>query len=874
MLQIYCSQCGGLLEFQAGHSIAYCKHCGKKIVIPRGYTELESSFNYAMEARLRRDFVSATQAYTEIIKEHPQSAAAYWGRALSTYGVEYQSIGDGKYRLVCHRMNVVDFTQNRDVQQALSLAKEEERQQYAVEAEKIGALQKAVYEYAASTAPYDVLIHVNPTNLVAREKAMEISRALKASGLRSFCPAQDLSGISRQDWEPMLYHGFATADHMIYVAVKPADFSEEMVFDAERFLRLKAEQQRNADSKQKKLILAIHGVNEYTDIPDSLFDGADERVYLHDVNVVSLLCDLVSGQGKEYGEALRQETGSHEDYEYSNLIRQAKLALESGDFDKASDLYDEILDFNSMESQAYWGMLLAEYRCSNEEELIGKGKSIRNNIHYKSALAFATEREQQTFRQVADEVDKMAAIYRKQKEEKERQEREQEREREKKDQEIEAARVQKKQQEEKARKKSSAIMKIFAVIVVICVIAGGLAYRQYAKTTGELNALYEEATSLYNQKKYSEAANKFRKLEDYKDSAEMLVQSLSMAKIQPFYELKEIGVANEDLKSAVSTLKSMLDYIPEAQAVLDDWLAQGHQCLAEGDIVEAYRILNAFGEEIPGMRDWIFQVQYSGVFSLASGDRLAIIDQETGAVASVNCDGLTFEDGEAKAVALAPSGESAAVVRADGTVYVTGALEGAKVSRWSDMVHVQITDQQVVGLTSDGKLYSAQEGLLAKDIVRYSLHGKEVLAVRSDGTVYHNVDSVQEQLDHWTDMVVVVERSIMGDRVIHGLTKDGLLKKLSYTSDSRVKETDIVSGLLTLVSGFNGERVGTGYSVGYIEDSKFEKEGSGHWMLYYDQTLVVKLDGQIAAVECDDADLLQFIEEHKVRIPTYTMPEE
>ncbi len=874
MAKIYCPQCNGQLQLQPGQRIAVCQNCRHEVVVPRGYTELESSFNYAAEARLRRDFNSAVQAYAEILKSHPRSAAAYWGRALSRYGVEYQPIDSNQYRLVCHQATNKTFAEDADVIQALELAEGEERIRYLVETDRITELQKDVARHAAVTAPYDVMIEANAASLEAMDLAEQIRRALNASGLRALCPALEMQNVPRQEWEPMLYHGFSTATVMVYVAVGPEDFSADMVFDAERYLTIKAQAQREAASQVPRLILAFSGLNEYEDIPDSLFDGADERMNMSASDAVSALCDLVGNTGVDYQNVLRKEAAGNNNYEYTNLLSQAKLNLEAGDFDNAMQKYNSILDFNPTESQAYWGLLLAEFGCRNEEELIQKGQPLLENSNYKSALAFANERERQTYQQAATKTDEMAEVYRHRKEEQRRRQQQENEERAAAEHELETARQRKAEQEQRAKQKGKMILAIFAVIVVIVGIGVGLAYRNYAKTTGVLEERYQEAISLYNQKNYYKAASAFANLEDYRDSVNMHEQAISMGRTQEFYELKgKWRRAGESLSETVKEMKSILNYVPEAQQVLDDWLADGWEEFEQGNYMEAYRILACFGEEIPNLQEWCRELQNACLVSVAAYDRLAIIDKETGKVASVNCYDLSFEDGEARSVSLSPDGISAVVVRADGTAYVTGFREDeADVSKWSNMVSAKMSDDIAAGLTVDGVLYSSSKGRLAEDIVSYAVYGKDVLGVRSDGTIYHSVQKIEEALNQWTGVVAVGESAVMGDRIVHAILEGNRYMRGGFDGAEMIREKELMgSGARSLIVGFNGCLIIDCYNgTREYSGNEYEAGGSGFFGTYFRYPVLVDLDGTITAEDSTNTALIEFIQNHKVYIPSYS----
>ena len=142
MLRIYCPVCNGLLRLEDGQKEAVCVNCGTRVAVPQGYTEAESSYLFAAEAMQRRDFEGAYQTYTEILSAHPEQAEAHFKRALALYEIEYQEIGEGRRRLVCHQAGKANFLGNADVKQALELSEGTQKELYEKQAAEIHLLTR------------------------------------------------------------------------------------------------------------------------------------------------------------------------------------------------------------------------------------------------------------------------------------------------------------------------------------------------------------------------------------------------------------------------------------------------------------------------------------------------------------------------------------------------------------------------------------------------------------------------------------------------------------------------------------------------------------------------------------------------------------
>ena len=70
-------------------------------------------------------------------------------------------------------------------------------------------------------------------------------------------------------------------------------------------------------------------------------------------------------------------------------MKRGALALEDGDWDAANGFYEQVLNENVEESRAYFGMVLAYYNVSTEDELYNGYYDYTQNNHFKKAQRFA-----------------------------------------------------------------------------------------------------------------------------------------------------------------------------------------------------------------------------------------------------------------------------------------------------------------------------------------------------------------------------------------------------------------------------------------------------------------------------------------------------
>lgn len=770
MIRIYCPVCYGSLELSEDQQTAVCKNCGRVVRVPKGYTELESSFLYALEARKRQDFQTAGDTYTQILRQHPDNAAAYWGRALSRYEIEYQSLPGGQHRLICHQAEKEDFAADPDVRKALELAEGAEKEEYLQERDAIGALQKEVSRYAAVTRPYDVIIlgGENPDSVL---QTANVEMMLKTAGLSTFCPSLELTEASELETEARMFRAFSTASTLVYVAAGKDSFPEEALFQVKRFLRRKAGLKREAARQAPMLLLAFDSLDEYEDIPDLLFDGCDEKLQMALPDFGENLCSRIQAHVENYGKALRAEAGSHDNYEYSNLLKQARLSLEDGNFEKAKRQYDAILNFNPQESQAYWGLFLASWKCRQEKELIRMGGRFRQNVNYRNAVAFASERERQTYQSVIEEAEKSAGIQERQKKEAEQEQKRLEEERRKKQKEVEEGRRRKAEQEEKARRRAKKRLYILTAALAVVLLGAGALYVRHVRTVGPLENQYKEAMNLYASREFSDAAQLFEQLEDYKDSRSMYTQSMVQFNNDRYASVLSNGENLVTRDSHISILRDLLDYVPEAQDVLDGWLEEGLAYYEEGKITEAYYALRGFGTEVPEYVELWRDLICRGLISSSENYGIAAIMTD-GSLAYYGEGGLDFEGGVHRSVSLSRSGFSGGAVRGDGTVYLRGNVAlTADVSSWTEMVCIAVTDEAAAGLREDGTLWGSWSGApLAEGIRRFTFENDVVMGVRRDGTVYSSSEALNSALADWTNISYAIAA---GPESAVGVTAEG-----------------------------------------------------------------------------------------------------
>ncbi|NBI31167.1 hypothetical protein ERL59_19730, partial [Chengkuizengella sp. YPA3-1-1] len=113
-------------------------------------------------------------------------------------------------------------------------------------------------------------------------------------------------------------------------------------------------------------------------------------------------------------------------------------------------------------------------------------------------------------------------------------------------------------------------------------------------------------------------------------------------------------------------------------------------------------------------------------------------------------------------------------LKSDGTVVTTGDDSYTSTSRWTDIVQVDITEQNAVGLKSDGTVVVAINRSSDfpvenwTDIIQIDIKSSTIYGLKSDGTVIATENSATEVVENWTDIV-----QISTDTALVGLKSDG-----------------------------------------------------------------------------------------------------
>ena len=385
-----CKMCGGDLNPAPGESVTECEFCGTKQTVPNQDNEKKLTlFSRANRLRFGCEFDKAAGIYESIISEFPEEAEAYWGLVLCKYGIEYvDDPATGKKIPTCHRSSFDSVLDDPNLEQALENADAMARLVYRDEAKAIEELRKNIIEVSSREEPYDIFICYKETTpdgnrTVDSVLAQDVYDALTEKGYRVFFSRVTLEDKLGQEYEPYIFAALNSAKLMLAFGTDYEYYNAVWVKNEwSRFLKLMAQ------DKGKYLIPCYKNLNPY-DMPKEF-----AKLQAQDMGKVGAMQDLLRGIEKILGgkktEAAPQAVAVPAAAAASTapLLKRTFMFLEDGEFTRADELCEQVLNQNPECAEAYLGKLMAELNVRQREELKDCEKPFTDSKNYQKAMRF------------------------------------------------------------------------------------------------------------------------------------------------------------------------------------------------------------------------------------------------------------------------------------------------------------------------------------------------------------------------------------------------------------------------------------------------------------------------------------------------------
>ena len=378
MVSFKCKMCGGELEIIEGSTVCECEFCGTKQTVPTADNEKKMTlFNRANRLRFNNEFDKAAGVYESIVADFPEEAEAYWGLVLCKYGIEYvDDPATGRKIPTCHRSSFDSVFEDSNFDMVMEYADAISRRVYRDEAKQIEEIRKGIVEVSSREEPYDIFICYKETDPEGNRTldsviAQDIYNALTEKGYRVFFSRISLEDKLGVEYEPYIFAALQSAKVMLAVGTDYEYYDAVWVKNEwSRFLKLIA-------AGEKKTLIPVYKNLDAYDMPKEF-----ARLQAQDMGKVGAMQDLLRGIDKIFGrdgnKPVAQNTNAIDpgisvlNAQTAALLKRGNMALEDGDYTRANDLFEQVLNNDAECGSAYWGKVLCGYQVSTTEILAKK----------------------------------------------------------------------------------------------------------------------------------------------------------------------------------------------------------------------------------------------------------------------------------------------------------------------------------------------------------------------------------------------------------------------------------------------------------------------------------------------------------------------
>ena len=391
MATFKCKICGGALEIDSTQSVATCEYCGTKQTLPKLDDERRANlYDRANHFRRNNDFDKAMGIYENILNEDNTDAEAYWSIVLCRYGIEY--VEDPSTHKPVPTVNRAQFTSifdDEDYKSAIANADGYQREIYEEEAIAINEIQKGILSISQKEEPFDVFVCYKETDASGRRTqdsvlATELYHELTREGFKVFFSRITLEDKLGVAYEPYIFAALHSAKVMVVLGTRPEHFNAVWVKNEwSRYLAL------IKNGAKKTLIPAYRDMDPY-DLPEEF-----SHLQAQDMSKLGFMQDLTRGIKKivetDAPRATVKETivATAATINVAPLLKRAFMFLEDGDFDRANEFCEQVLNQDPENAGAYLGKLMAELCVKQQADLANCAEPFDNNKNYQKTVRFA-----------------------------------------------------------------------------------------------------------------------------------------------------------------------------------------------------------------------------------------------------------------------------------------------------------------------------------------------------------------------------------------------------------------------------------------------------------------------------------------------------
>ncbi len=372
MAIIKCKMCGGDIEISADKTFGTCEYCGSTMTLPKVDDEQRAAaFNRGNHFRRSGEFDKALAVYERIVAEDDNDAEAHWCCALCRFGIEYvEDPATYEWLPTCHRASFDSFLEDVDYLAAVAHSDGITRRQYQKDAAKIAEVQRGILATSQNEQPFDVFLCYKETGEDGQRTrdslmAQEVYYELTEQGYRVFFARITLEDKAGAEYEPYIFAALNSAKVMVVIGTKPEHFNAVWVKNEwSRFLSM-------MKKDRSKLLLPCYRDMDPYDLPEAL-----SVLQSYDMSKIGFMQDLIRGVKKVLDAGKPQEAAKETVKETvvvhneggSNvqaLLKRGNMALEDGEWSKADEFFEQVLNQDAECGAAYLGKFLSSRKAKS-----------------------------------------------------------------------------------------------------------------------------------------------------------------------------------------------------------------------------------------------------------------------------------------------------------------------------------------------------------------------------------------------------------------------------------------------------------------------------------------------------------------------------
>jgi len=388
-----CKMCGGTLQIQKNQTVATCEYCGTKQTLPKLDDEKRANlFDRANHFRRNSEFDKAMSIYEQILNEDDTDAEAHWSIVLCRYGIEYVEDPSSHKRIpTVNRAQFTSIYMDEDYKAAIKNADVYQKDVYESEADTIDNIQKGILTISQKEEPFDVFICYKETDNNGRRTydsvlGNDLYHELTHEGFKVFYSRITLEDKLGTAYEPYIFAALNSAKVMVVIGTKPEYFNAVWVKNEwSRYLSL------IKNGAKKILIPAYKDMDPY-DLPEEF-----SHLQAQDMTKLGFMQDLIRGIKKITADTTKSSAKetvviSSGNANVTALLKRVFMFLEDGEFKRADDFCEQVLNIDAENAQAYLGKLMSELEVGKQEDLLDCKDPFDDNNNYKKALKYSDDK--------------------------------------------------------------------------------------------------------------------------------------------------------------------------------------------------------------------------------------------------------------------------------------------------------------------------------------------------------------------------------------------------------------------------------------------------------------------------------------------------